>query len=170
MSNVLLILGVAAVFAFLLYRMHEKKKDDPVVSYWVETETMHIIVPAGIPREAAEMMAKSLEDAYISVWDKLAEIYEVEAPRRIIGLVTLVEGPVEPNHPFVSWHQSTNRVRLQIKDDMVMWFALELHITFRVAAFGYDSVYNFISDDDRKKAQDADKYIEDEYGVDHEQQ
>lgn len=168
MSGFLLVLAVAAVFGYLLYSMHERKKNDPVVSYWVETDSLHVIVPSNISKDNGQAIADQLNQAHLDLWSELAEIYDVDIPHRIIGLVVLVEGEVEPNHPYVSWHMSTNRLRLQIRDDMVLWFALELHNVFRVSAFGYDSVYNFVSEEDRERSVEADQFIEDMYGENHE--
>jgi hypothetical protein len=167
-SGVLLVLAVAAVFGYLLYSMHERKKNDPTISYFIETSSLHVAVPSRIPKSEGQALAESLDQAHLDLWSELAEIYDVDVPHRIIGLVILMDGEVEPNHPYVSWHMSTNRMRLQINDEMVLWFALELHNVFRVSAFGYDSVYNFVSEEDREKSIEADQFIEDMYGDGHE--
>ncbi len=159
MIEVVLAVAVLAAIGYGFWHIRKKKAQDTKQSYWVETPSLHVSVPVRISVSMGEVVAASLHEANVDLWPKFAALYGIKEPRRVIGLVRLIDEPLSEDHPEVIWHTSTNAIRLRVQPGMIRWFALELHNAFRAAAFGYGHIYATMDDEDRNHAIEAQKYI-----------
>ncbi len=159
MIEAVLAVAVLAAIGYGFWHIRNKKAQDTKQSYWVETPSLHVSIPATTETNIGRILAFSLHEVNALLWPELASIYGIEEPRRVIGVVRVVTGEVAKGHSEVVWHTGTNVIRLRVQAGMLWWFALELHNAFRAAAFGYGHIYATMNDDDRNRAIEAQKYI-----------
>jgi len=158
-----LAVAVLAAIGYGFWHIRKKKAQDTKQSYWIETSSLHVSVQSTISPAAGEIFAAELHKANVDLWPKFSALYGIKEPRRVIGLVRLIDGVLTEDHPHVLWHTGTNAIRLRVQPGMVRWFALELHNAFRAAALGYGHIYATMNDDDRNHAIEAQKYIDHTY-------
>jgi len=136
-----ILLAAAAVFGYLLYRMHQRKKHQQRISYYVTTTSLWVSIPSDVPQEQGEKIANDLDDSRRTLWQRLSHIYGKVPRSMYVGTVFVVHGTVHEDHPLVMWYTGNEKLRLSLRNDMMRWWLLELHNVYRYGIYGHEGVY-----------------------------